>query len=174
MQKLALNLVLLSSLMIATSFNIKPKEKIKWISFSELQTQYAANPKPIIVDLYTSWCGWCKQMDRTTYSNPKVAAYINEHYYAVKYDAESREPVVFNGISYSYNNTAKTNDLALYLSFGQREYPNTVFLTSLSARPAPLSGYMKTKEMEAPLRYFIEKVGEETFIEFNKRMKSMF
>ncbi|RYY65012.1 MAG: DUF255 domain-containing protein, partial [Chitinophagaceae bacterium] len=116
-------------------------------------------------------CGWCKEMDRTTYSNPKVAAYINEHYYAVKYDAESKDSVAFNKIRYGFNKAAKTNDLALYLSFGDRSYPNTIFLDHINARPAPLSGYMKPKEIEAPMRYFVEKKGEETFVDFNKKMK---
>ena len=154
------------------SFNHSPKEKVNWISFAELEKAYAIKPKPIIVDLYTNWCGWCKEMDRVTYNNAKVAAYINENYYAVKYNAESTDSVVFNKIKYGFNKAAKTNELALQLSFGERSYPNTIFLAALNARPAPLSGYMKPKEIEAPLRYFAEKKGEETFVEFNRRMKA--
>jgi len=156
------------------SFSNAPKEKVNWISFAELEKAYARQPKPIIVDLYTSWCGWCKEMDRTTYSNAKVAAYINQHYYAVKYNAESTDSVLFNKLKYGFNKAAKTNDLALFLSFGDRSYPNTIFLENIDAKPAPLAGYMKPKEIEAPLRYFVEKKGDETFVEFNKKMKSDF
>jgi thioredoxin-related protein len=172
MQKFTVGLILILAITAAFSFDNKPKEKVNWISFAELEKMYAENPKPILVDLYTSWCGWCKEMDRTTYSNVKVAAYINEHYYAVKYNAESKDSVAFNKIKYGFNKAAKTNDLALYLSFGERSYPNTIFLENLHARPAPLSGYMKPKEMEAPLKYFVEKKGEETFVEFNRKMKT--
>ena len=77
----------LSLLLLLLSFNTSRKEKIKWLSLGELQTAYAKNPKPIIIDVYTSWCGWCKVMDKNTYSNDKVADYINEHYYAVKFNA---------------------------------------------------------------------------------------
>lgn len=152
------------------SFTASSKEKVNWISFAELEKAYAQQPKPIIVDLYTSWCGWCKEMDRTTYSNAKVAAYINQNYYAVKYNAESTDSVIFNKMKYGFNKAAKTNDLALFLSFGDRSYPNTVFLENINAKPAPLAGYMKPKEMEAPLRYFVEKKGDETFVEFNRNM----
>ena len=171
MQKFTVCLLLMLAVMVVSSFELKPKEKVNWISFAELERAYAANPKPILVDLYTSWCGWCKEMDRTTYSHAKVAAYINEHYYAVKYDAESKDSVAFNRIKYGFNTGAKTNDLALYLSFGQRSYPNTIFLENINARPAPLSGYMKPAEIEAPLRYFVEKKGAETFVEFNQKMR---
>lgn len=172
MQKLAVGLVFMIAAFLVFSFEEKAKETVNWISFAELEKTYTNNPKPILVDLYTNWCGWCKEMDRITYGNAKVASYINEHYYAVKYNAESKDSVTFNKIKYGFNKAAKTNDLALYLSFGDRSYPNTIFLSDPSSRPAPLSGYMKPKEIEGPMRYFVEKKGDETFVEFNKKMKS--
>jgi thioredoxin-related protein len=158
---------------LSFSFGNKPKEKINWISFEELQEQYQKNPKPILVDLYTNWCGWCKEMDRTTYKNAQVISYINKHYYAVKFNAETSKEVVFNNKTYHYNEQYKTNDLAMYLSFGQLEYPNTIFLTSMDASPAPLAGYLKPKEIEAPLKYFAENKNDgETFVEFNRKLKN--
>lgn len=172
MRKFSVGLLFFAVVVTLISFDNKPKEKVNWISFEELEKAYAKQPKPIIVDLYTSWCGWCKEMDRTTYSNAKVAAYINENYYAVKYNAESTDSVQFNKMKYGFNKGLKTNELALYLSFGERSYPNTIFLSSINAKPAPLSGYMKPKEIEAPLRYFVEKKGDQTFVEFNQKMKA--
>lgn len=169
------NFIALSLLVVfavTTAFMAPPKDKVKWMSFAEMQAAYAQNPKPILVDLYTDWCGWCKAMEKDTYGNGKVAAYINEHYYAVKFNAESKETVDFNGKKYGYNSSMKTNDLALLLSFGDRSYPNTIFLGSLNERPAPLAGYLKPKEIEAPLRYFAERKGDETFVEFNQKMKA--
>jgi uncharacterized protein YyaL (SSP411 family) len=81
-------------LLVASMSFMEPKgEKVKWLTVAEMQAAYSKNPKPILVDVYTTWCGWCKVMDKQTYSNEKVAAYINEKYYAVKFDAESKEPV---------------------------------------------------------------------------------
>ena len=172
MKKYLSLLLLVITLFCNLAFMSPPKEKVNWMSFAEMQAAYAKQPKPILVDLYTDWCGWCKVMDKSTYGNEKVAAYINQHYYAVKFNAESRQKVVFNGKEYGYNESMKTNDLALLLSFGDRSYPNTVFLGSLAERPAPLAGYLKPKEIEAPLRYFAERKGDETFVEFNQKMKA--
>ena len=162
----------LITIAVLTSFSPANKDKINWITVSELNTVYAKNPKPILIDIYTSWCGWCKEMDRTTYKNDKLAAYVNEKYYAVKFDAESKTAVTFNGKEYKFNTKYKTNDLAIYLTGGQLSYPTTVFMSAANAQPAPLPGYMKPKQMEAPLKYFGEKADKtETFVEFNKKMK---
>ena len=173
MQKVKYFLAAIMASLLLISMVNKPKEKVNWISFEQLQEQYALAPKPIIVDLYTDWCGWCKVMDKNTYGNARVAAFINEHYYAVKYNAESKENVVFNGKTYTYNPEYKTNEVAMYLSAGQLEYPNTIFLAAINARPAPLAGYMKPKEFEAPVKYFSKADNQKmTFVEFNQQMKN--
>ncbi|MEO5893080.1 MAG: DUF255 domain-containing protein [Ferruginibacter sp.] len=141
-------------LCVLASFNETEKSKVQWLSVAQMQVAYKKNPKPILVDVYTDWCGWCKVMDRETYSNDKVAAYINEKYYAVKFDAESKDSVEWNGKKFGYNSQNKINDMAVYLLFGQLSYPTTVFLSTLDARPAPLPGYLKPKEIESPLKFF--------------------
>ena len=60
-------------LMAIFTFSKSPSEvdintEIKWISFEEAVAKTSENPKMILVDLYTDWCGWCKKMDRDTYS----------------------------------------------------------------------------------------------------------
>ncbi len=75
-------LILVGSLF--SGFRSAEKESINWISFETLQKEYALHPKPIIIDVYTDWCGWCKLMDKNTYQNAKLVKYINEKYYAVE------------------------------------------------------------------------------------------
>ena len=156
MQKVARFFIIAMLFLITVSFVPAKKGKVQWLTVAELQEAYSKNPKPILVDVYTSWCGWCKVMDKETYTNEKVAAYINEHYYAVKLDAEDKNAMEWNGKTYSYDEANKVNELAVYLCYGQLSFPTTVFITDLNAQPAPLSGYLKAKEIESPLKFFGE------------------
>jgi uncharacterized protein YyaL (SSP411 family) len=40
------------------------------------------------VDVYTSWCGWCKKLDKDTYGDPTVKQFLNASFVGVKCDAE--------------------------------------------------------------------------------------
>ena len=172
MQKVIRFLMVFIVAVSAFSFSDPGKVKVNWIGIKELNELYNKNPKPILLDVYTDWCGWCKEMDRTTYKNEKLVNYINEHYYAVRLNAESPDSILFNNKKYGYKARYKSNELAEYLLSGQMEFPTTVFLPTIDARPAPLSGYMTAREMEAPLKFFGEGFHKtQTFVEYNKAMK---
>lgn len=157
--------------MMSFSFGYHPpkKDKIVWLSLSELQTAYKMQRRPILIDVYTSWCGWCKVMDKETYTNPKVIEYINKNYYAVKFNAEATDTVTLNGKKYGFNPQYNVNDLAVFLLGGRMGYPTTVLLSSLSAQPAPIAGYLNPQQIEAPLKYFGD--GSYKKLEYNDFMK---
>ena len=71
---------------------------VKWLDFKEAQGKKTKlNQKPFLIDLYTDWCGWCKHMMRTTYSNEALANYINTNFYPVKFIAETKDTIEYNG-----------------------------------------------------------------------------
>ena len=73
------------------------QEKIQWISFEDAVERCAKEPKMVFIDVYTDWCGWCKRMDQSTFVNPVIAKYMNEHFYCVKFDAERQDTLTFQG-----------------------------------------------------------------------------
>jgi thioredoxin-related protein len=169
MQKVTKFIISVLFILATLSFATVKKEKIRWLSLAELKTAYSNAPKPILVDVYTDWCGWCRVMDRETYDKETVVNYINEHYYAVKLNAESKDSLEWDSKKYGYKGEYRANELAVYLLNGQMSFPTTVFLPAIDAQPAPLPGFLKPKEIESPLKFFGEGAyKEKTFQEYMK------
>ena len=70
---------------------------IKWLTIEEAQEAAKKDPRPLFVDVYTNWCGPCKMLDRNTFSDPRVAEYVNRNFHPVKFNAESGDPVTWKG-----------------------------------------------------------------------------
>jgi len=45
--------------------------------------------KPFFVDVYTTWCGPCKNLDKQTFQDKELGDYINKNFVNLKWDAES-------------------------------------------------------------------------------------
>jgi uncharacterized protein YyaL (SSP411 family) len=71
--------------------NSNAQESVKWLSFEKAIILNKENPKPILVDVYTDWCGYCEKMDLNTYANKTISDYINKNFYAVKLDGEEKK-----------------------------------------------------------------------------------
>ena len=174
MQKLMLPAFTLTILFIAVSYRpAPPKEKIEWMTIKEALEKSEKEKRPILVDLYTDWCGWCKVMDKKTYTNKNLASYITEKFYPVKMDAESRKAIDFNGKTYQFNKEYKTHDLAIFLTGGQLAYPTTVIIPTDGSQPQAIPGYLEPKDLEPIVKYFGEgKYGKISFTEYQKSFKA--
>ena len=40
-------------------------------NYNEVLAASKVQNKPIFMDVYTNWCGWCKRLDYTTYLDPQ-------------------------------------------------------------------------------------------------------
>ena len=104
---------------------------INWMSLEEAVAAQQDEPRKIMMDVYTQWCGPCKMMMRNTFTNADVISYINANYYAVKFDAESPGPV--------------TN-----------AYPTLVYFDENATVITPIAGYKTPQQLELYLRFFAE------------------
>lgn len=148
-------------------------EKMKWMTLQEAQQAMLKEKRPILIDLYTDWCGWCKTMDKKTYTNPNVIAYIQANFYPVKLNAETKETVNWNQKTYSFNKANRTNDFALFLTYGRLSYPTTVIIPTDNSGPQPVPGYLEPKDLELVVRYFGDgKYGKQPFEAFQKAFVS--
>ncbi len=135
---------------------VQAQNKIQWLTFEEAMEQHEKEPKKILIDLYTDWCGWCKQMDNTTFNDPVIINYINENYIPVKFNAEQKESIDFQGKTYEFIKQGRRgyHDLAVALTNGQLSYPTYVFMNENLEVIQPLPGYHDEFQFELIINYF--------------------
>jgi len=136
----------------------KKSEGIKWMTFQEAIKQNQKQPKKVFIDMYTSWCGWCKRMDATTFEDPAIVEYMNKHYYSVKFNAETKDTILFKDKSYSFKPEYKANELAAQMLNGSMSYPTSVYLDETMNEIGPVPGYLTSEQMLPVLKYFAEDI----------------
>ena len=155
--------------------NAYTQSEVKWYTIKEAQELSKRNPKAILIDVYTEWCTWCKVMDKKTWTNPVIAKYVNENYYAVKFDAESLDTVIFKDYTFINENKTRraTHQFAIAILNGKMSYPSIAYLDKEMQLVTAIPGYKKPEDIE-PILLFIkeEKYKTTTYEEFFKEFKS--
>lgn len=131
---------------------------VRWYTFAQAVELQKKQPKPIMVDVYTSWCGPCKMMSAYTFGNEIIAKYLNENYYPVKFNAETFDTVSFNGYVFVNKNAKGTqrpvHDFAASILDGKLMYPSIVFLNEEIKRIQTITGYHTAVQFEPIMKYF--------------------
>lgn len=131
-------------------------DTLKWYTWEEAVELNKTAPKKMFVDVYTSWCGWCKHMDKTTFTDSTVAAYLAANFYPVKLNAEQKADIEFNGHTFKYIESAKVHELAYSLLDGKMQYPNFVYLNEKYERIMISPGYKEPKDVIKELKFAAE------------------
>ncbi len=170
-----------SILLLFIAFSLQPvlplkewkavkKEQIQWMTIEKAMELNKTHPRKIYIDFYTDWCGWCKKMDHDTYTDSKVISEMNNAYYAVKFNAESKDPVHINQTEYRYSPTQNINGFTLSLLDGQIGYPTAVILDERSKKITAVPGYQEPAMLVEILSYFGHNNHlKESFEDFQKK-----
>lgn len=102
-------------------------------TLADAKSKAANGNKLIIADIYTDWCGWCKEMDVKTWAHPSVIQESDKHVF-LKLNAETED-----------------DGVALQKKFGIQSYPMVMLLDSKGDEFDRLEGYL-------PAEQFLEKL----------------
>ena len=118
---------------------------VQWRSWDDGLREADRSKRPVLVDVYTDWCGWCRRMDRDVYGRSDVRKYLSSRFVTVKLNAESSASGRYQGRSLSSRSLAQ--------HFGVRGYPTTVFLRPGGDHITNVGGYVPADRFLLILRY---------------------
>ena len=145
-----LTLIVISPVLVLSESSKTPE--VSWVSYDKGLETAKKQKKHILVDFYTSWCGWCKKMDKDTYTNSQVKKLLADNYVVVKLNAESNKSLNVNGKS--------TTERQVAQEYKVTGYPTTCFLKPDGERIACLPGYAGPEQFTNILSYIKDKAYE--------------
>ena len=135
-------------------------QQIEWKTIEQAaKTDSKTNAKLYFVDFYTSWCGWCKKMDRETFTNPVVAKILNTYYIPVKFDAEGSAEFSWHNNKYAGSATAPgakrgTHNFAKAVLGTRMGFPSFGLFNSDQSKLTIIQGYQSADDLIMVLWYF--------------------
>ena len=133
-------------------------QNMNWYTWEEVVELQKKEPRKVFIDVYTDWCGWCEKMDKATFQQPDIAKYVNENFYAIKFDAEQKEAIEIGGKSYQYVASGRRgyHELAAEITRGKLSFPTIVFLNSKMELIQPIPGFKDVPTFEMIMTFFAE------------------
>jgi thioredoxin-related protein len=122
-----------------------PAPGVSWRSWDRGLEEARGSGRPVLVDVYTDWCGWCRRMEADVYSRPEVRDYLSRKFVTVKLDAEAPDPARYEGRAFTSRSLAAR--------FGVSGYPTTIFLRPAGDQPVAVPGYVDAERFLLLLRY---------------------
>ena len=148
------------AMFVFVSTNLLSAQEINWMTFDEAIAAQKKNPKKIFMDVYTVWCGPCQMLDKNTFKNKDVVKYVNDNYYAVKFNGEGNEVVNYKGQKfenkgYDPARAERRNAAHPFAGYLQiQAYPTMLFFDEKGEFLQPLSGYFPPSQIEIFLKLF--------------------
>ncbi|HEY7728650.1 MAG TPA: thioredoxin family protein [Candidatus Eisenbacteria bacterium] len=121
------------------------ERKLSWLAFDAAATRATKEGKHVIIDVYTTWCGWCRVMERETYGNAEVADYLTRNFVLAKVNGESSSKIHWKGRELTERQFARET--------GVTGFPTTFFLKPDLDLLGGVPGYIRPNDFMTLARY---------------------
>jgi thioredoxin-related protein len=123
---------------------IAQEKFVDWYPFEEAIQLAEENQKPILVDVWAPWCGWCKKMQKEVY--PELSDDFSEHFVWTRLNRDDNET------SLRYKNQTFT-PLRLAQTLNVQSVPAIVFLSPEGEYIFHTLGFLEAETLEPVLMY---------------------
>lgn len=177
----SLAFILFSSTEIINSDQNSPKEEkivseIKWHDFESINKLAQNKDRKIFIYVYTDWCSWCKKMSSTSFEDQEIISLLNDKFYPVKFNGESKEIISFRDHEFNFikNNGRGYHQLTASLLNNKLSYPSIVFLDEEMNMIQAIPGYKSSEDLNIILKYLGNKIYEQKSFEeyYNQEIKN--
>lgn len=129
-----------------------PDDSPNWLSMGDAVAAAQVDGAILLIHAYATWCGWCRDLDATTYTDDSVQAYLAEHFEVTRLDVESEQSVNFFGGQVSMKELGE--------ALGVRSTPTTFFMDSDGSYITNAPSYIPPERFVLVLRYVKERAFE--------------
>lgn len=112
---------------------------IKWYTYEDGWKKAKSENKHMFVDFTATWCGWCKKLEKTTFSVPEVIDALNNDFVSVKVWDKSGDTITIDGYTMPEANLKK--------QFQVRGFPALWFVSPEGLQVGPIGGYLEADRM---------------------------
>ena len=107
--------------------------ELNWHSYTKGMKLAQDQNKPLMINFYADWCGYCRKMDKETFTDQEVSQYLSDNFILVKVNAD----------------ISKELSAAYYV----RGLPNLWFVESNGEKIAPLPGFASAENLMPILKF---------------------
>jgi len=126
-------IVLLCMSLLGTPASGNAASGVGWQDFEAGLARGREQNRKIFLYFYTDWCTYCKEMEKTTFSDPAVIAFLNNHFVPIRVNADRNAEAAAR--------------------FGVRALPLSWFVAADGTRLSSLPGYVPAERLILLLRF---------------------
>ena len=113
---------------------------IQWLSYAEGRQRGEAENKKVFLVFNADWCRYCLQMEKETFQNPTVIAYVNRNFVPISVNSDREQDIA--------------------AKYSVRGLPSTWFISENGDRIGNRPGYISADEMLKILKY----IGSDSYL----------
>jgi thioredoxin-related protein len=119
---------------------------INWLPYPDALKKSRKENKHVFVHFTATWCGWCKKMERETYTDTTVIKMLNKNFVCSKVWGDTDTMFNIDGYQITQRALAQTQ-------FGVRSYPTLWFISPTGAKVGPVPGYQAAAKLTKVLEF---------------------